>query len=331
MKRSLFESIRGPIRKVFLSPRMDESQAALTESQRTAVRTFFDAASRRLEGARCLRDCGQVRTSPVLYREVLSFFLLALLASKETTFDSTTIEASSVLTRLDLALERSGPWRTKEIDGVNRARGHLINRDPLEVDRMPLGELSRRLDELDAVAQALSEVIAPRSQRQRAAARTLRRWAAATLLTAALAGIAFWALSPRNIALHKPATGSSRAFDTTAAGAVDGHRYGQLGFHSEADESPWLSIDLGQTYAIQRIKAYGRADCCYDQSVPLAAELSDDGVSFHQIAERKDAFSQFEPWVIEPTSATARFVRLRTLRRSYLVLSEVEVYGKRAK
>lgn len=72
----------------------------------------------------------------------------------------------------------------------------------------------------------------------------------------------------------------------------------------------------------------GRADCCYDQSVPLALEASNDGAHFRRVAVRWQPFSQSEPWLIEPPSLAARFVRFHTLRDSVLVLSEVQVFGR---
>jgi F5/8 type C domain len=131
-----------------------------------------------------------------------------------------------------------------------------------------------------------------------------------------------------NLALHGSASASSRAYETSAAGAIDGIRYGQLGFHSEAEASPWFTLDLGQPHRIERVEVYGRGDCCFDQSVPLALEISENGTEFTAIATRQKAFSQYRPWVVRPQPPTARFLRLRTLRQSHLVLGEVEVYGQ---
>ena len=72
----------------------------------------------------------------------------------------------------------------------------------------------------------------------------------------------------------------------------------------------------------------GRGDCCFDQSIPLAIEVSDDGVTYREMARRTSPFSQKEPWVVALPRVAARFVRLRTLRHSVLVVSELEVYGR---
>jgi hypothetical protein len=93
------------------------------------------------------------------------------------------------------------------------------------------------------------------------------------------------------------------------------------------EDSPWLSIDLGRAFAITRVKVFGRGDGYYDQSIPLALEVSDDGTTYQQIALRNDPFSEYDPWVVRPSALVTRYLRLRTMRHSYLVLGEVEVNG----
>jgi hypothetical protein len=79
------------------------------------------------------------------------------------------------------------------------------------------------------------------------------------------------------------------------------------------------------------VNVFGRGDGYYDQSIPLSLEASDDGDTYRAVAQRDTPFSADDPWLIKPIDLVARFIRLRTLRRSYLVLGEVEVYGRKAK
>jgi hypothetical protein len=171
---------------------------------------------------------------------------------------------------------------------------------------------------------------APPARAERA--RTLLRpaWLAAIglgVIALVALGVA-WHKQPKNVALGRPAAARGAGFGTTPAGAVDGVRYGWLGFHSAGAETEWWSVDLGRVYAIERVEAYGRPDCCFDQSVPLAFEVSLDGANYSQVASRSEAFSQFDPWVIRAKNLAARFVRFSTLRKTVLVLGEVEVYGR---
>jgi hypothetical protein len=143
---------------------------------------------------------------------------------------------------------------------------------------------------------------------------------------------AVWVFSPKNLAKGRPATASGAAmFSSLPAGAVDGSTSGAFGYHSVMEDKPWLAVDLGRSYALEQVKVYGRGDGPFDQSVPLALEVSDDGATYRQIAERAEPFSSMDPWIVKPQGVVAQFVRVHTLRQSYLVLGEVEVYGHKPK
>ena len=161
--------------------------------------------------------------------------------------------------------------------------------------------------------------------------RAARRASAPALAPRALllAALAAWSCWPEpNLAREAQVSASSTDFDTTAAGAIDGFRYGQLGFHSGLERSPWLALDLGGPREIARVEAYGRGDCCFEQSLPLVLEVSDDGVEYRALSTREKPFTQYEPWIFRPSEElVARFVRLRSQGKKLLVLSEVEVYG----
>jgi len=59
-------------------------------------------------------------------------------------------------------------------------------------------------------------------------------------------------------------------------------------------------------------------------------EVSTDGTTYRQLAERVTAFSQMDPWVyLTPAHESARFVRVRGEHEGVLVLTEVEVYAHR--
>jgi len=155
-----------------------------------------------------------------------------------------------------------------------------------------------------------------------------RLLAGAGVVVLAAAAMTAWLLRAPNRALGRPVTASSPGgYGTTAQGAVDGIHYGWLGYHSGWGKQ-WWSVDLGRPHALERVVVYGRASCCFNQSIPLALDISLDGKDYREIARRDEPFSQFDPWEIRKLAADARFVRLRLLRDSYLVLGEVEVYGQ---
>lgn len=151
----------------------------------------------------------------------------------------------------------------------------------------------------------------------------------ASVVLLVLFALKSWLLPARNFALGQPVTASSKAWNTVPSAAVDGNRYGQLGFHSDNQDPAWLAVDLGSQVRLSELKIFGRAECCYEQSLPLALDVSSDGENYQQIAERRKPFGQYTPWTFRPkVETTARFVRLRTLRKTVLVVSEVEVYGR---
>lgn len=131
-----------------------------------------------------------------------------------------------------------------------------------------------------------------------------------------------------NLALNAHVTASSVAFHTKPEGAVDGIIYNQLGFHSSDDGDPRLTIDLARVVRVKEIVLFGRGDCCFEQSIPLSLEVSSDGVSYRRVARLSERFSQVDPWRVQFEAVETRFVRIHSLRRSVLVLSEVQVFGR---
>jgi hypothetical protein len=207
------------------------------------------------------------------------------------------------------------------------ARRWVAGPDPLAVERLSAQEAACAIDDFETTTRWLLRLVEPRSPRDLQFARIARLLALALGLGGLLIGATIKLRSPTDIARHKTAGSSSAAYGTTPAGAVDGEKNGSFGFHSGLEDSPWWSVDLQRTYRIKTIMVFGRGDCCTEQSIPLAMEVSDDGRSFRKIAERIEPFSENEPWVVRPDSVFARSVRLRTERRGHLVLGEVEIYG----
>jgi len=326
--RPLLQTLRNGFREFFLLEGIEASRPVLTESQRSATRAYYDAAAWRLEGARDLRDCGHERASLLLYREAALLLVWVFLGSKSNEPNVADSGAAAALEMMDEALRAEGSHVPPEF---HRAKLHLAASNPMDLDRLTASETSRVAADLDAATQWLAKLVEHPSPSQLTATRIWRIVVAGGVLAGLCVACGIWAFSPRNVALHKRVIASSHAFGTTPEGAVNGKKYEPLGFHSAEEESPWLSIDLGEPHVIRRVKAYGRIDCCLDQSIPLAMEVSDDGNSYREIGEMTEEFSQWDPWVIETRSLVARFVRFRTKRNSALVLSEVEVFGRPVK
>jgi hypothetical protein len=322
-----WNSVRDGIRELFFLEKAEEKSAKLTDTQRATMRTYSEAAASRLTVARDIRGTAQTPVALELYRQSSLFYTLAFLSSKDQTLDVATLAPDAAFGKLDQALEANGARAPAELAQVKPL---LVSTDPLAPDRLPLDQGEQRAQELELTTQWLSRLFDVRSPRELRVARIIRLSAAGAAALGLLIVFFIWLFAPKDLAKGRPAFASGGAmFSTLPAGAVDGSKSGQYGYHSVLEDSPWLSIDLGKRYALTSVKVYGRGDGYYDQSIPLALEVSDDGTTYRQIAERAEPFSASDPWVIKPAGVVTQYVRLHTLRKSYLVLGEVEVYGHR--
>lgn len=128
-----------------------------------------------------------------------------------------------------------------------------------------------------------------------------------------------------NLALHRPtATSSAYPGFAGSAGAVDGDTH-KTGFHTEEDDSPWLTIDLGEGHRVGRVVVYNRSDGFAERAVPLVIELGADGNAWSEAA-RQDDF--FRVWTATFSPRPCRWVRVRAPRKTWLHLAEVEVYAR---
>ncbi len=93
-------------------------------------------------------------------------------------------------------------------------------------------------------------------------------------------------------------------------------------FHTREEESPWFEVDLEVPTTFSSVDVRNRSDCCQDRAIPLVLEMSDDRRSWTELARRDETFSLWSPAF---SSVTARYVRLRVLKRTYLHLEAVNV------
>jgi len=323
---ALVRSMKARMRGFLLLENEQRRSASLSHAQREASRPLYEVALRRLRAAQALRLQNELGPALVLYREGNLYLARAYLSARGV--EGAANDSAAVFDELRGALEASSetaPPRLAE------TASFVASSDPFSFDRLAADEARRAAEDLELTAAWLANLLKPVSPRQIKLRRALRWTVVALAIVALFGGGAIWVFTPKNVALHARVTSSSQAFDTVPAGVVDGHRFGQLGFHSQNEDSPWLAIDLGRRFAIRRIKVFGRSDCCFDQSIPLAIEASNDGVTYTKVDERTEGFSAYDPWVIKPASLVAQFIRLRRLKSGLLVVSEVEVNGRPAK
>jgi hypothetical protein len=327
--RTAFQSAREGVREFFLLEKAAERQAAMDRTRREIVRRYYNAGNRRLNVAQDLRGPVQTPAALTLYREGSHFLALAYLAQHGyAKLDPASVSPRETFEEFEQAMQAEGLYIPPS---YQRSRSLLMSADPLELDRLDRDGPSHIIEELEATSRWLTSLVDARSPTELKWIRGFRVGITIVGAVALLVMLLLRITAPKNIALGKPATASSYMFSTIAAAAVDGAKNGTFGFHSELEESPWWSVDLGRPFAVTKVQVFGRGDGHNDQSVPLALEVSDDGTAYQQIALRNEAFSEFDPWIVQPPALVTRYLRLQTMRRSYLVLGEVEVHGSPTK
>ena len=94
-------------------------------------------------------------------------------------------------------------------------------------------------------------------------------------------------------------------------------------FHTQEQQGPWVEFDLGTPQRFSRVKVRNREDCCSDRAVPLVLEASSDGKKWNQLARKNEVFSTWQP---EFTATEARWVRLRSTKKTMLHFVSVDIY-----
>jgi F5/8 type C domain len=131
------------------------------------------------------------------------------------------------------------------------------------------------------------------------------------------------ALRGPDLAAGKPWTASSSAYTCKPAERECGGGHTAIFFHTLEEDKPWVQFDLGSPKKFRRLEVVNRDDCCTDRAVPLVFETSDDGKQFKEVARSTEPF---DTWEATFKPVTARYIRLRIDRRTYLHLVRVSVY-----
>jgi hypothetical protein len=95
-------------------------------------------------------------------------------------------------------------------------------------------------------------------------------------------------------------------------------------FHTDEQEAPSITFELGRPMDVARLVIVNRKDCCQERAIPMIVEASVNGEDWQQVAERKDAFNEWTA-MLGPTKAS--HLRLRVLNKTFFHLSEVHAYG----
>jgi hypothetical protein len=152
---------------------------------------------------------------------------------------------------------------------------------------------------------------------------------------ALLFGVVTWkagaSMRAKNIALNKPVTASSfyPLADFAPGGLTDGETAGTYGVHTNREGAPWVQVDLGEVFRIDRIEIYNRNDGWFDDGLPMALLVSENGQEFISVDTRRESFGSSSPWTYLAHERRVRYIRVKGAPGSYVALGEIEAFGKK--
>jgi len=135
----------------------------------------------------------------------------------------------------------------------------------------------------------------------------------------------------RQEAVRQQGSAAGVTTESDAAGAVDGVKNGQWGFHTAQDASPWWQVDLGAAVALNRVLVY---NSCHipDRAAQLKVLLSDDGKAWREVYAHDGTLFRGapdnKPLTVALGGEKGRFLRIQLPTPQWLHLDEVEVYGQ---
>jgi hypothetical protein len=184
---------------------------------------------------------------------------------------------------------------------------------------------------MGAARRDASEALAELERREVASTAGVHRKVtrAASLFAVALACVVFlgahaaqW-VEPKDLAKGKPWRASSALFQCYPDRLDCGGTRTSIFFHTQQENEPWVVIDLQAPTSFSSVSVVNRRDAAKERAVPLALEVSDDEKTWRLLARRDEDFSAWRPRF---EATTARYVRLKALRNTYLHLDAVKVH-----
>ncbi len=303
---------------------------SLSPAQHEKVRSLFRAAAARTSVAENITDEPQAVAALILFREAVQLLVLAVIAKH----------------REDLIVEDADPERTAsefaalveqgKVDppptAVETALVFIGHQPPMAIDSAAPDVQARTKEALEGAVRWLRGRIEPRTVPEIRRSRIVRTGTAGLVGVMLLVWFASYLLRPADLALHRPVTASSRLPQSIApedgSELVNGVIEGTYAIQTTKENSPWVMVDLQASRGIKDIVVYNRGDGWFDEGLPFALELSENGKDFTEVARRSESFSQDHPWTYTaPPGLRARYVRVRAPHTGYIALSEIEVHG----
>lgn len=187
---------------------------------------------------------------------------------------------------------------------------------------------STSVDTLSALHLRLLEKSEAEERLARAA--TLRAWQirgtlaiAGTALALILSWVAYALAKPVNLAQGKAWRTSSVGLECKPREHKCGNTRTDIFFHTNNELEPWFEIDLGAPTTFTWMTINNRMDMGVARASPLVVEVTDDRQTWREVARNQETFLT---WTPRFAAVTARYVRLRVLKKTWFHLEAVEVH-----
>jgi F5/8 type C domain len=279
-------------------------------------------AARALDPASPLREGHAAALALTLYREACYWLLLAIHAKP---FQQANLAGAFAESSPELLLQAAGDERALEL-----LRSSLVQQSFIEVAQVETEQQESAARRAGAFVSALLLAAAGPSQSVSRLRRQSWLRIAATAVGVLVLGLAVDAGVERALRTPDLALGKSWRTSTTYAGCKPAERTcggtrTDLLFHTDEESSPWFELDLGAPTSFGSVVLVNRRDCCAERAYPVAVEVSSDATNWKEVARRSSRYSK---WTAKFPTAVARYVRVRSLKKTYLHLERVEVHAR---
>lgn len=325
--RQVAARVSRQLRDAVMLKRSEAVVRAYAPGQQAMIRRLHAAAMTRMAWTDDTTDTRYAPAAVAIHRETVRFLISAVLLSQDATLDGAPLELGPGARKLE-ELVHAGALPALPEDYA-AAMAILDTPDVLALDRLAPHKAADRRATVETLVHWLCGQIEARSLRGIRVARVVRL----ALVGAVAIGLTAWGLgvmlAPKNLALHKPVTMSSQHAGTPSPeGATDGKVVSPYQAHTAIEADPWITVDLGVVRRISKVKIRNRTDGHASGALPLTLEFSDSGKDYRVVDHRTEAFTSSDPWVFATRTESARFVRVHGHPGGYVVVTEIEVYGR---
>lgn len=143
------------------------------------------------------------------------------------------------------------------------------------------------------------------------------------LLILVLGAVETWraVFPPTDIAAGRPIRLSSQ-YPGFKPGFVDGQAT-DIVLHTRLEDMPWAEVDFAAPVTVSSVVVRNRSDYGLERATPMVIEVSNDGSKWTEVARTTRIF---HTWRAQFAPVSARLLRVKVLKKTYLHLERLSVY-----